>query len=185
MIGYTFAYYKIDLPTLKELWQQVFKGDPALCFNGRISRYELGVKANQPAEGFDTSISGTAFNDKLELRWRQVAAGTFKVLVLTENDLTQPEYNIGLKLPTPTEFTAVSGRHGDPAKPDTKKSHIILQALGKPNNNQDWSIEAERRLPNPSKYADLKPVNYLYYHDNITQQIRFIRLSTNQNGAGK
>jgi hypothetical protein len=186
MTGYTFAYYKLDLSTLKELWQQVFKGKPsALCFNGRISGYELGVQASEPIEGFATSISGTAFNDRLELRWKQVAAGTFKALLLTELDLTQPDHDIGLKLPKSTEFTVVSGRHDDPAKLSTKKGHIILQAsYPKAESEQNDKktedvgfIEAERRLPNPAARNDLRQVNYFYYQDKATQQVRFIRHS--------
>jgi hypothetical protein len=186
MTGYTFAYYKMGLSTLKTLWQQVFEGMPlAFCFNGRISGYELGADTTEPSEGFATSISGSAFNANLELRWKQVAAGTFKVLVLTETDLTQPDHDMGLKLPAPTEFTVVSGRRDDAAKSKAKEAHIILQALNKSQSKDVWSIEAERRLPNPSKHSTLKQVNYLYYQDTITQQVRFIRFSTTQNGAGK
>ena len=170
--GYAFSYPGLELDKIKGLWQAVFKHEaPALCFNGLISHYELGANNDEPPGSFANSMSGSAFNQQLELRWKQIEPQRYKVLVLTEMvemEKLLPELDVH-----PTTYLVLSGREAGKeilAQP-------VLQGFAIVNKEKGERVKVERRIPRAINYPlNLSTVSYLYYQDLDSRQVKFIRL---------
>ncbi|MEI6045880.1 MAG: hypothetical protein WCS37_16145 [Chloroflexota bacterium] len=164
IIGNVLFFDSLEQAELQKLWKAAFpEGKVTLCFNGLISHYDLSHSSGVgPGGGFSKSLQGSAFNARLELRWRQIKPGCFNTMILLEQE------NLVEKLTSQIEGSR------------TQKGFIVSTGRQESRDSQVMLFsKRDRRLPRPPEFNGLK-LNYLYYRDAQSQKVRFIRLKAGE-----
>lgn len=175
--GFALSFGDLSAADLQRLWQACFGPEhkPALCFNGQPGDYSQ--EGLETEEQVNKSLSGSAFDSRLELRWRQVAPARYKALALTEDSdlVTKLETSFGVKS---KGYSCQAGRNlRDEEQKKDAPSTGAIPLNGRLSENKD--SKAERRLPRPPVYQKPTNVGYVYYIDEKTSgQVVYMRLNT-------
>lgn len=168
-IGVGIFFNQLEQESFRQLWGKAFENEPPLLlFNGLLTDYTSLPEAF--IGDFEKSLQGSACNTRLELRWWQIVPGSFEVIVLTSQEYASTLSEIGLNeyketVPQRAIFHIDSGRKND------HRARMVMHGRESANRQPD------RRLPRVPLYpANLKHINYLYYLDPDSRQVRFVRM---------